>query len=116
LGFTGEKDQGIARREPTANTRRSFMWDPKIRPRLEELAEYLELTVDYGFLWMLAKPIFAAMKFIHEVVGNWGWSIILLTIGIKILLYPLVSSEPALYGQNAQPAAEDGAPERDLWR
>ena len=66
-----------------------FYVGPKDQEKLESLAEYLDLTVDYGFLWMLAKPIFAAMKFIHEVVGNWGWAIILLTIGIKILLYPL---------------------------
>jgi len=38
---------------------------------------------------MLAKPIFAAMKFIHGVIGNWGWAIILLTVLIKLLLYPL---------------------------
>ena len=56
---------------------------------MPKLADYLDLTVDYGFLWMLAKPIFAAMQYIHSVLGNWGWSIILLTIFIKMLLYPL---------------------------
>ena len=87
MGFTGEKIQVApgSYGEYTAQ----FYVGPKDQARLEELAEYLDLTVDYGFLWMLAKPIFAAMKFIHSVVGNWGWSIILLTIGIKILLYPL---------------------------
>ena len=87
LGFTGEKISVApgSYGEYTAQ----FYVGPKDQVKLEELAEYLDLTVDYGFLWMLAKPIFAAMKFIHSVVGNWGWSIILLTIGIKILLYPL---------------------------
>jgi len=87
MGFTGEKINVApgSYGEYTAQ----FYVGPKDQAKLEELAEYLDLTVDYGFLWMLAKPIFAAMKFIHEVVGNWGWSIILLTIGIKILLYPL---------------------------
>ena len=66
-----------------------FYVGPKDQETLELLAEYLDLTVDYGFLWMLAKPIFAAMKFIHDVVGNWGWAIILLTVLIKLLLYPL---------------------------
>lgn len=66
-----------------------FYVGPKDQETLESLAEYLDLTVDYGFLWMLAKPIFAAMKFIHDVVGNWGWAIILLTVLIKLLLYPL---------------------------
>ena len=87
MGFTGEKINVApgSYGEYTAQ----FYVGPKDQAKLEELAEYLDLTVDYGFLWMLAKPIFAAMKFIYEVVGNWGWSIILLTIGIKILLYPL---------------------------
>ncbi len=62
---------------------------PKDQATLKELAEYLDLTIDYGFLWMLAKPIFALLEIIHNVLGNWGWSIILLTLFIKILLYPL---------------------------
>jgi YidC/Oxa1 family membrane protein insertase len=65
------------------------MWAPKDQDTLAKLAEYLDLTVDYGFLWMLAKPIFASMQYIHTLLGNWGWSIILLTILIKVLLYPL---------------------------
>jgi|TARA_B110000879_G_scaffold21956_1_gene28137 YidC/Oxa1 family membrane protein insertase len=87
LGFTGEKliVPAGSRGEYSAQ----FYVGPKDQEKLESLAEYLDLTVDYGFLWMLAKPIFAAMKFIYELVGNWGWAIILLTIGIKILLYPL---------------------------
>jgi len=66
-----------------------FYVGPKDQPVLEELSEYLDLTIDYGFLWMLAKPIFSVMQMIYDVVGNWGWSIILLTILIKIILYPL---------------------------
>ena len=62
---------------------------PKDQAVLKELADYLDLTIDYGFLWMLAKPIFALLEIIHNVLGNWGWSIIILTIFIKILLYPL---------------------------
>jgi len=87
MGFTGEKIQVAPGAYGEYNAQ--FYVGPKDQVALEELAEYLDLTVDYGFLWMLAKPIFAAMKFIHSVVGNWGWSIIILTIGIKILLYPL---------------------------
>ena len=87
FGFTGEKMSVPA--GSSAEYSAQFYVGPKDQEKLESLAEYLDLTVDYGFLWMLAKPIFAAMKFIHEVVGNWGWSIILLTIGIKFLLYPL---------------------------
>lgn len=62
---------------------------PKNQDVLKDLSEYLDLTIDYGFLWMLAKPIFSALQIIQGFLGNWGWSIILLTIFIKILLYPL---------------------------
>jgi YidC/Oxa1 family membrane protein insertase len=87
FGFTGEKF--IVPAGAAGEYGAQFYVGPKDQEKLESLAEYLDLTVDYGFLWMLAKPIFAAMKFIYELVGNWGWAIILLTIGIKILLYPL---------------------------
>ncbi|MFT5037603.1 MAG: YidC/Oxa1 family membrane protein insertase [Flavobacteriaceae bacterium] len=66
-----------------------FYVGPKDQDELSNLAEYLDLTVDYGFLWMVGKPIFIAMKAIHGVVGNWGWSIILLTLLIKLILFPL---------------------------
>lgn len=69
--------------------RAQFYVGPKDQQRLSELADYLDLTVDYGVLWMLAKPLFAGLKMIQSVLGNWGWSIILLTLVIKIFLYPL---------------------------
>ena len=87
LGFTGEKIAVAP--GASGEYRAQFYVGPKDQDKLEALAPYLDLTVDYGFLWMLAKPIFAAMQAIHDVLGNWGWSIILLTIGIKVLLYPL---------------------------
>ena len=67
----------------------TFYVGPKDQQALGNLAEYLDRTVDYGFLWVLAEPLFKAMKFIHSLIGNWGWTIILLTIGVKIVLYPL---------------------------
>ena len=62
---------------------------PKNQDVLKQLSLYLDLTIDYGFLWMLAKPLFAVLQMIQNLLGNWGWSIILLTIFVKILLYPL---------------------------
>ncbi|MEN8168502.1 MAG: membrane protein insertase YidC, partial [Pseudomonadota bacterium] len=62
---------------------------PKLQDKLETIAEGLELTVDYGWLTVLAKPIFWLLKTIHDFVGNWGWSIILLTIIIKAAFYKL---------------------------
>jgi YidC/Oxa1 family membrane protein insertase len=62
---------------------------PKDQYRLEEISEGLNLTVDYGFLWWLAQPLFHLLTFIHGIVGNWGLSIIVLTIIVKSCLYPL---------------------------
>ena len=62
---------------------------PKIQAVLAELAPHLELAVDYGFLWWLAQPLFWLMNQIHSWVGNWGVAIILLTLIVKLILYPL---------------------------
>jgi YidC/Oxa1 family membrane protein insertase len=62
---------------------------PKDQYRLEEIATGLDLTVDYGFLWWLAQPLFYLLTKIHSVVNNWGVAIILLTIIVKTLLFPL---------------------------
>lgn len=62
---------------------------PKIQEKLEAAAPHLELTVDFGWLTILAQPIFSLVKFIHGYVGNWGWAIVLTTLCIKLLLYKL---------------------------
>lgn len=66
-----------------------FYVGPKDQYRLEEIAPYLDLTVDYGWLWWVAKPIFHFLTFIHSYVGNWGWAIILLTLSIKLAFFKL---------------------------
>ncbi|MBT4162926.1 MAG: membrane protein insertase YidC [Gammaproteobacteria bacterium] len=62
---------------------------PKDQYVMREIAEGLELTVDYGFLWWLAQPLFYLLTVLHSVVGNWGVAIILLTVIVKALLFPL---------------------------
>lgn len=62
---------------------------PKIQQDLEIIAPGLELTVDYGVLTFIAKPIFWLLTKIHNFVSNWGWSIILLTMLIKLVFYKL---------------------------
>ncbi len=62
---------------------------PKEHKRLTELAEGMELTVDYGWLTFLSAPLFWLLSFIHRWVGNWGWAIIVLTVLIKLVFYPL---------------------------
>lgn len=67
----------------------TFYAGPKIQKDLEALAPSLELTIDYGILWFIGKPIFTTMTWIQNYVPNWGWTIVILTLIIKILLYPL---------------------------
>lgn len=55
--------------------------------RLEEVAPYIDLTVDYGWLWWIAKPIFWLLTTIQSIVINWGWSIIVLTLCIKGIFF-----------------------------
>ena len=62
---------------------------PKIERALETLAPGLSMTIDYGWLWFLAAPMFAILAFLHKLLGNWGWSIIALTALIKLLFFPL---------------------------
>ncbi|MCO5786951.1 membrane protein insertase YidC [Pseudomonas sp. G11-1] len=66
-----------------------FYAGPKDQDRLKEISPGLELTVDYGFLWFIAQPLFWVLSLIHSMVGNWGWSIILLTVLIKLVFFPL---------------------------
>jgi len=62
---------------------------PKLQKQMEQTAPGLKLTVDYGFLTIIAQPLFWVLRHIHDLVGNWGWSIILLTIMIKLAFYKL---------------------------
>ena len=66
---------------------------PKIQNKLEKVAEGLELTVDYGFLWWIGQPIFFLLIFFQSFSVNWGLAIILVTIAIKTLLYPLARAQ-----------------------
>ncbi|MDH5765668.1 MAG: membrane protein insertase YidC [Gammaproteobacteria bacterium] len=62
---------------------------PKLQDRLETIAPGLELTVDYGILTILAKPLFWLLKIFHGWFDNWGWAIIFLTITIKLVFFKL---------------------------
>jgi YidC/Oxa1 family membrane protein insertase len=66
-----------------------FYAGPKDQYRLAEISPYLDLSVDYGFLWWIAQPLFWLLTKIHSVVGNWGVAIILLTVLIKASFFKL---------------------------
>jgi YidC/Oxa1 family membrane protein insertase len=73
----------------TASMEARLYSGPQESDRLEKLAPGLDLVKDYGWLTIVAKPIFWLMDQIHKVLGNWGWTIIVLTIMIKLAFFPL---------------------------
>ncbi len=62
---------------------------PQEQSALKQIATGLDLVVDYGWLTVVAAPIFWALQAIHSLVGNWGWAIVVLTIAIKAVFFPL---------------------------
>lgn len=62
---------------------------PEISSVLQAISPGLDLTVDYGWLWFISSMLFSLMSAIHSIVGNWGWSIVLVTVLIKLAFYKL---------------------------
>lgn len=87
MGFTGKINEIAPGTQGTIVA--GFYAGPKDTERLEQISPYLDLTVDYGWLWWVAKPLFWVLKFIHDLVGNWGLAIIGLTLCVKLLFFKL---------------------------
>lgn len=66
---------------------------PKLQNRLNEIADGLVLTVDYRIFRILAQPLFWVLDRIHSVIGHWGWSIVVLTLLIKLIFYKLTEAQ-----------------------
>jgi YidC/Oxa1 family membrane protein insertase len=62
---------------------------PLVTSLLEKVAPGFVLAKDYGWTSIVAKPVFLLMNFIHGILGNWGWTIIVLTLCIKLAFFPL---------------------------
>ncbi len=73
----------------TTSTESELLVGPQKQRMLEAIAPGLDLTVDYGWLTVIAKPIYWLLEKLHAVVGNWGWAIVLLTLLIKTIFFPL---------------------------
>lgn len=87
MGYNGELTSVAPGQQGTFST--AFYTGPKNIKSLEKIAPHLDLTIDFSWLWFIAKPLFLLLDSIQDVVGNWGIAIILLTLLIKILfLYP----------------------------
>jgi YidC/Oxa1 family membrane protein insertase len=62
---------------------------PQDQDKLAQIAAGLDLVVDYGWLTVIAAPLFWVLQWLHGFIGNWGWAIIALTIMIKAMFFPL---------------------------
>lgn len=72
----------------------SKLWvGPKNQDAMESVAKNLELTVDYGWLWFISIPLFKILNFIHSIIGNWGFSIIVLTMIVRGVMFPLTKAQ-----------------------
>ncbi|MDP3847631.1 MAG: membrane protein insertase YidC [Pseudomonas sp.] len=87
VGFTGPALNIPA--GASVETSATLYAGPKIQEALKVLSPGLDKTIDYGVLWFIAEPIFWLLEHIHNLLGNWGWSIIVLTILIKLAFFPL---------------------------
>ncbi len=82
----------LAPGEETVFSSRLFA-GPKLQNVLPEVAEGLELVVDYGMFTIFAKPLFHVLDFFHGLVGNWGWAIVLLTLALKLAFFKLSEAQ-----------------------
>ena len=71
----------------TASTSATLYTGPAIAKRLDTVAPHLSMTIDYGWLWFISVFLFWVMKHVHDLLGNWGWSIIFVTFLIKLAFY-----------------------------
>jgi YidC/Oxa1 family membrane protein insertase len=73
----------------TAQFKETLFVGPKLQKDLMELHPELYRAADYGTLTLIARPLFVVLSWIHDVVGNWGWTIMIVTLLLKLLMYPL---------------------------
>lgn len=87
IRYTGPRFKVAPGAQHTVSTQ--FYAGPKDQYVLRDISEGLDLTVDYGWLWWIAQPLFWLLTKLHGIFGNWGWSIIALTFIIKLAFFRL---------------------------
>ncbi|MDG6474555.1 membrane protein insertase YidC [Glaesserella parasuis] len=91
IGYRGSVTQVAPNGEATII---SHLWTgPKDQAAMAQVANNFDLTVDYGWAWFIAKPLFWLLTFIQSIVSNWGLAIIGVTIVVKTILYPLTKAQ-----------------------
>ncbi len=73
----------------TAKVESRLYAGPQEQDKLEAIAPGLDLVVDYGWLTVIAAPLFWVLAWLYKLTGNWGWAIILVTVMLKALFFPL---------------------------
>ncbi|QCI20767.1 membrane protein insertase YidC [Buchnera aphidicola (Hyperomyzus lactucae)] len=102
--YTSHLDNGIAAigyTSPSINILpnskaviKSKLWiGPEIQKEMKLVAPNLDLTVDYGWLWFLSQPLFKLLTILYNIIGNWGFSIILITFIMRAITYPLTKAQ-----------------------
>lgn len=87
IGFTSPDIVINAGMQNTVNAK--LYAGPKVQKELAKLSTGLELTVDYGFLWFISQFLFWVLQLLHGFLGNWGWSIVFLTLFVKLAFFHL---------------------------
>ncbi|WP_273391344.1 membrane protein insertase YidC [Actinobacillus porcinus] len=94
MGFIGYRGPVTAVAAGETKTITSSLWTgPKLQEQMGEVANHLDLTVDYGWAWFIAKPLFKLLTLIQSLVSNWGLAIIGVTLVVKAILYPLTKAQ-----------------------
>lgn len=76
------------------NELQSVLWiGPKIQEAMKLVNPHLDLVIDYGWLWFISQPLFKLLQFIHYYIDNWGVSIILITLIIRLIMYPVTRAQ-----------------------
>jgi YidC/Oxa1 family membrane protein insertase len=90
----GYKSEPVLVQPGQTGTLGSTLWvGPEIQDKMAAVAPHLDLTVDYGWLWFISQPLFKLLKWIHSFLGNWGFSIIVITFIVRGIMYPLTKAQ-----------------------
>ncbi|MBN6063166.1 membrane protein insertase YidC [Aggregatibacter actinomycetemcomitans] len=94
IGSIGYRGPVTSIQPNMTETLTSKLWTgPKLQNEMAQVANHLDLTVDYGWAWFIAKPLFWLLTFIQKLVQNWGVAIICVTLVVKAILYPLTKAQ-----------------------
>jgi len=94
IAAIGYKSQPVLVQPGQTGQLASTLWvGPEIQDKMAAVAPHLDLTVDYGWLWFISQPLFKLLKWIHSFLGNWGFSIIVITFIVRGTMYPLTKAQ-----------------------